>query len=335
MSDKNDLGLAPSTKTTIKTESPTKASKELQELMRLHALAENLPPAIVAPVQRPAVKKAAAPTSAPAASSAPQTPQMPPTAPQPQPMAGNPPPDTSRLFFTGRLVVGKDYCANAAGCKVFGFADPLYFLANYFFGEQPKDRTRAFLQAVGTWGRGEYDPETAPLTTDRANFIVMIRRLGQGFPEELCVDWESFGKNPNIWLEAAIRRVVEWQKSNPGKRVALTNVRFKNEMDALKELGWGHWHVQCSPATWKARLGERNFTTASPEVNHPSEKFAAGIDSLITRLLSRPERKKLRVIWSDPAPMRSPQLYSVAEFLQELAINEATTEPVAEVKIDL
>jgi hypothetical protein len=41
--NKQDLGLSPDTKTTIKTESPTKVSKELQELMRLHQLAENLP----------------------------------------------------------------------------------------------------------------------------------------------------------------------------------------------------------------------------------------------------------------------------------------------------
>src|SRR6185503_8957360 len=39
-----------------------------------------------------------------------------------------------KIFFTGRLCAGKDWCASAVGATIFGFADPMYALTEYLFG---------------------------------------------------------------------------------------------------------------------------------------------------------------------------------------------------------
>ena len=41
-------------------------------------------------------------------------------------------PGGRKIFFTGRMFAGKDYCAAQAKREIFGFADPLYYLATYF-----------------------------------------------------------------------------------------------------------------------------------------------------------------------------------------------------------
>jgi hypothetical protein len=224
-----------------------------------------------------------------------------------------------KLFFTGRIAAGKDFVAAAAGAKVYGFADPLYALAKHFFGievtaEENKDipGMRVFLQTVGQWGRGTINA-SYPLSMTRALFVTAIRSLAasgalDGIPG---VQWEDFGRKEDIWLDSALHRVGE-----ESGRVAITNVRFANEYNRLKEEDWQSWHVVCSTATWRKRLALKSLTPDSPQVKDTSEQLAISIDRDALMQI-RSTGKKLRCIWNDPDVMSpSPRFFSVAEFVQ-------------------
>lgn len=247
------------------------------------------------------------------------------------------PPDNNRLYFTGRLKVGKDTVATAAGCTIFGFADPMYAIATHFFKREfsssaGKDLpgARAFLQAVGAIGRGVIS-EAYPLTPARASLEAGVRAAG--LAGELCpgVDWGSYGSNNEIWLNAAILRVDAFLVENPGARVAITNVRFENERAALKAAGWSGWHCFCSPQTWSARLAKSKLTPQSPQINEITEKFAAELDAGLTKELSaRRAGQKLRVIWTDElVQCPSNRLHTVESFLQLLNVQPPKSAYVA------
>ena len=114
-----------------------------------------------------------------------------------------------------------------------------------------------------------------------------------------------------------------WKKANgEDRRVAITNVRFDNELEALKTVGWNHWHVMCSPKTLAARQGKENLTAKA--ATDLSEQLAIKFDQSVSRLLKSSQRgQMLRVIWSDETvACPSPRIYTVAQWLQELAILE-------------
>lgn len=221
------------------------------------------------------------------------------------------------IFFTGRLGIGKDYCAAAAGYNIVGFADPMYALANHFFGTavsatEGKDAPgmRTFLQTVGQWGRGDVNAEY-PYTPLRAIFITMIRSLSAAGALPDSKSWEKFGYQ-DFWVD----RLIDRTASAPG-RLAVTNCRFENEFSRLKNQGWQHWHIIANPNTWTARLAAKKLTPQSPECNNMSEALAKKLDANVVKILST-ERTgpKLRVIWNDPAvKCPSTRLHTLDEFL--------------------
>ena len=230
----------------------------------------------------------------------------------------------NRLFFTGRLGVGKDYVGAAIGGSRFGFADPIYEVASFLFGV-PMDGNstnrdlpgmRKFLQQVGQWGRGESSPEY-PFTPERAIFCSLIRSLGGSglLPKEVV--WSGYGSDNMIWVSAMLLRVREAVKANPDQRIFNTNVRFKHEFEPLLTEGFEHWHVMCSPKMHESRLAKRGLTLKSPEVSDVSEKLAAALDAdVIKKISTLRDGPKLRVVWNDssvPAPSR--RFYTLAEFL--------------------
>lgn len=225
----------------------------------------------------------------------------------------------TKIFYTGLIGAGKDWIAEQTGATIFGFAEPLYHLAEYFFGvtvnnKQGKDLpgVRAFLQAAGQWGRAEVT-EQYPLTPARACFISMIRSLGEAgrFDAKYEVDWASYGKDKDIWLSATNFRVAKYLEANPAARVAITNVRFKNEFQKLKELGWSHTHVMCSPETRAKRV------KVLGDAKDVSEALANHLNNDAMRVISaHPTGTKLNCVWNDSASRPSNRLYSVDEFLQ-------------------
>jgi len=220
-----------------------------------------------------------------------------------------------KVFFTGRLGVGKDFTAAAAGYPVIGFADPLYQLAETFF-RTPVNATsgkdapgmRDFLQCIGQYGRNEVSPQY-PYTPTRAIFLVMIRSLAASGTLPPGTDWEKFG-NPDFWIDSLLKRA----EGKP--RLAITNCRFANEFTRLKAASWQHFHILASPAAWTERLAKKNLTPQSPAVNDVSELMAKQLDAQVVQTLSREKSgPKLRVIWSDPSPSPSPRLYTLDEFV--------------------
>lgn len=244
-----------------------------------------------------------------------------------KPITTNAGSSSNTLFFTGRIRAGKDHVAAAAGAKIFGFADPIYQLASHYFGIEVTSTSnkdlpgmRAALQIFGQWGRGTVN-DKYPVTPARALFIESVRRKAFSLPATLLVDWASYGINENIWLDACLRRVSVYQEDNRGARVAITNCRFENEFKALKAAGWRHFHIMCSPSTWKARLALGKLTPESPSVKDLSEAMSASIDSdVIKRTSAQRAGSKLAVIWNDTAPRISDRLHTLESFLQSLGV---------------
>lgn len=233
-----------------------------------------------------------------------------------------------KIFYTGLIGAGKDYVAEQTGATIFGFSDPIFHLAEYFFGITVNSKAgkdipgvRSFLQMAGQWGRAEVS-EQYPLTPARACFVSMIRSLGEmgRFDGKYDIDWSQFGRDAHLWLNGVTKRAAAYLQDSPSGRIATTNVRFQPEYKALSELSWTHFHVMCSPATRAKRV---KVTSDKDE----SERMALWFNNDVTMKISqRPTGPKLRVIWNDDAPPPSPRLFTVAKFLQELAINESPDE---------
>lgn len=226
-----------------------------------------------------------------------------------------------RFFMTGRLCSGKDYVAAQTGAKIEGFARPLYSLATFFFGVNVDEGTnkdlpgmRAFLQAAGQWGRALVN-EKYPFTPARAVFISAIRSLGAAglLDRSLGVNWDQYGKNDNIWLDAALVRVA----AQGAPRTAITNVRFSNEFTRLTSEKWVNWHCMTDPKTWTERLAKRGIKADAPVLKDDSEALAAHLDAQVTKEISKSKTgAKLRCVWNSPLPAPSPRLFTVAEFLR-------------------
>lgn len=231
-----------------------------------------------------------------------------------------------KLCFTGRLGAGKDHVAAASGATIFGFADPLYAVASYYFGTDitsTKNKelpgVREFLQTIGQWGRAVVN-EKYPLTIQRALMVKQVRSDGiTGGFGFFQVDWDSFGKNPDIWLNACIERANIFLEKNPDGRVAITNVRFSNEFQRLAAEGFSHWHIMCGLRSWTARLAKSGLTPDSPAVKDTSEQLAAKLDASVIKQTSEIKQgPKLRAIWSDEAAPPSGRLHTVESFLKSI-----------------
>lgn len=244
------------------------------------------------------------------------------TPPQPEQPAPVVVPPAGRIFFTGRIKAGKDYLAAAAGYTIIGFADPIYWLVNRFFGTDVSSTSgkeipgvRDLLQKIGQWGRGTVNAQY-PLTSERALFSEYVRSLTKTGVDATGVRWELFGIDTNLWLDAAMNRAARLDTN----RIAITNVRFENEFTRLKNEGWQHWHVLCSAPTWKARLAKDGVPENT--TRDISEQLAGQLDNSVTTKISRDRLgAKLKCVWNDPiVPSPSARLHSTADFLS--AVNK-------------
>ena len=228
-----------------------------------------------------------------------------------------------KFFFTGRLGTGKDYVAKALGAKVISFAEPLYAIASALFGitvtsTEGRDipGVRGFLQAVGQWGRGVVTPEY-PLTAERALFVQAIRAGGAdrfGHPE---VKWADFGTDPNIWLNAALARA----EADEAPILAISNVRFLNEFEALQNAGWKGFHVMTSAKSWTERLAAQGLKPDAPQLKDVSEQLAAKLDaSVIKQVSAQKTGATLRCIWSDSTVPPSTRLHTIESFLRSVNV---------------
>jgi len=229
----------------------------------------------------------------------------------------------SRIFFTGTLGVGKDYVAAQIGAKVYGFSDPMYALAKFFFGfevnaNEGKDGPgmRKFLQMAGQYGRGTLDVNY-PVSIERAAFINAVRSNADSL-KALCpyLDWREYGTTDNFWANGLLSRIAD--STDP--LIANTNVRFDNEFKMLSDAGFQPWHVCCSSATLAERLVKKKLTMQSPELSDVSEALAKRLNEQLRKEISfNRGGGKMRVVWNDPSPCPSPRLWTLPDFCAMIA----------------
>jgi hypothetical protein len=227
----------------------------------------------------------------------------------------------AKLCFSGKTHAGKDFIAKEIGATIFGFADPIYDVLEYFFGTRGRDipGARPFMQAVGQWGRGEIN-ELYPLTPERASFTMWLRAAAEEGKLPGYVNWLDYGSNKDIWVEACLARVATFAVENPTTRIAITNVRFENELKLLREHGFNHFHVTCSGQTWQQRLVQDKIDPKSKMLDDLSEMLAKKFDASVQKQLSvQPGGPRLRCIWNDTVRSPSPRLLSIETLREEIS----------------
>ena len=186
----------------------------------------------------------------------------------------------TKLGLVGPLGVGKDYVAERLGARVLGFADPLYELASELYpGLDGKDKTkpgvRALLQQLGQYGRGTVN-ERYPLTAERALFCSIVRMAKPNSSNSeagLFVEWSEFGLNENLWVDALLLRASLYTAEANSPLVVVTNLRFDNEIEALRKDGFAIAGVVCS---WDSLIRRQADRTDPKSAGDISERL--GVD---------------------------------------------------------
>ena len=204
-------------------------------------------------------------------------------------MSKKKPPKASlrRVAFSGAFCVGKDYVAEKAGYEIVSIAEPMYRVCESLFGSCNKKREdhRRFLQQLGQLGWG---CPTAVHDLQTAAIIFMMRTHGASLSGYWNVAWHEFGTRADFWIGIALDTIANTDLAD--KKVAITNARFKHEIDPLKKAGFEHYLVAC---TYEVR-SSRNGGTISELVNQDvSEQYAK-------ELIATMDPKK--IIWNDPGP---------------------------------
>jgi len=75
---------------------------------------------------------------------------------------------------------------------------------------------------------------------------------------------------------------------NPHRLLAITSIRFQEEIDHFQKLGFQHFHVTCSPETWSKRQGAN---LSKETQSNRTESLAKLLDQTATGP---------HVIWNDP-----------------------------------
>lgn len=228
-------------------------------------------------------------------------------------MSDTPTIDAERVVLTGRKLAGKDHVAENNGYTIYGFADPMYKIAESFIGSSDKSvpGVRTFLRKVGAWGRGEVSEEY-PLTFERHIATANVREDGP-WMTGMGMDstWEQFGRTDEFWIDLLLSRLEDADE----QKIAVTNARFPNEVNRLtEEAGFLHLHVSCSPRT----RAERHDRTGEPmDEDVPlTERLAAefdwkaGVDddvdpplemtADVDPTLLKEVKARRSVVWNDP-----------------------------------
>ena len=246
-------------------------------------------PALSSPAPVPVTKPG--PSVAPPAEwgplSSPETPPAP-----AEPTQENAPANTtqSRIFFTGRTGVGKDWLAQRAQAQVLNVTTFLTDIVKGEFPSVPPKDTASFLSTVFAWGEGIISKDY-PVTPAR---FLFLRALRTAYPK--------YGQ-PGFWVGLIIE-----EANRQSGLVAVTGVSSPTAMKALSEAGFKHWHVMTSPQTYATRAKRPGA----------DDKLAANFDQqAIAQNSANRNGPKMSVIWNCTTPPPSARLWTVDEWLQE------------------
>lgn len=248
------------------------------------------------------------------------------------------------MGFTGSIAAGKDYAAAKCGARIVSLAAPLYALTQFFFGygNVPRDESfphglRECWQKFGQWGKGTVSA-SYPLTAERALFVERCRRFQKEWPETLGrdwgVSWGHFGSWDGLWIDALISRLSGQEQfyhfvqvDEPVDSIqAVTNLRFKVEVDAFVKKGWPIVHVFAPEEALIARQEAQGVSSAAR--SNTSEHLASGINDALWAICGRStptpdlgdwlDENHLgfidAVVWSHSSNKPNPDFLTVDEF---------------------
>jgi hypothetical protein len=205
---------------------------------------------------------------------------------------------------------GKDFVALKAGYHCVSIAEPLYRLASFYLGTNDKKipEVRAFMQTLGAWGRGEDGPDSCS-GVSREQVYSEVRMAGGKMTGLSEVDWKNFGTRKTFWLNSAA--AVAENLAEGGQKVAITNARFPEELEELKNRGFRHIHVMCTEASRLNRAG-RPYTPAIDE--NVTEEMAIKLNEKVYQhgASALPDST---VVWSDHDPVPYEGLVTVQSFV--------------------
>ena len=155
--------------------------------------------------------------------------------------------------------------------------------------------SQIILEEFRNFGDGKYSP-----TLTNILFLGLIRR-----------SWADFGSRA-FWARAALAdRTDEIQDPAPvPSQLIVIGIRTSDEFKFLKDGGFTHYHVMCSPATALSRSKGRT------EVN----SLAIALDNDVQKQISlHRQGPRLNVIWHDDTPAPAPSRFmSVQEFREKV-----------------
>ncbi len=212
----------------------------------------------------------------------------------------------TRLALAGRFKAGKDYVAILAGFKILSFAEPMYRLFEYRFG--PCDKrlpdVRRWLQMIGQVGWGHHDPNDPDYNFSFSRFLMIDWVRKHGYEATgMEANWSQFGQSQTFWVDILIRRLKTFAENT---QVAVTNLRFEHEWQALRDHGFKRYLVMCDEATREARNGG---PIPQATDNDRSEEYAK---ELADRLPAK------QIIWNATPPKSYADMLTIAEFVKEV-----------------
>jgi len=211
-----------------------------------------------------------------------------------------------KLALSGLMFAGKDHIAKQAGFQALGFADAIYKIVKHYWKSDDKNNPeiRKALQCVGQLGRGNRSTEVQKFFKNQPQ--AFIRQLQQDWliilGHEYGTSWSQYGERPDFWVQILLERLEKFPQDI---RIAVTNVRFENELDALHKVGFHHYLVACTEETRRMR-----GTVIEETHNDISEQYAKWL------LQTLPDN---RVIWNDKLKMPEGKKYLWAEEFIKLA----------------
>lgn len=218
---------------------------------------------------------------------------------KPQPASQWKLPITKKFFFTGAGKAGKSWLAAQLGARVFELDDPIRAMAASAFGEYKEESYAGFAHEVYAWGEGLVT-KSYPLTAARSMFVESIRGL-----EQKGIRFDYFGR-AGFWMQTLLERVLRFREEFPNEVVVVTDVGTPDQLSALKNTGFLHFHVMCNQLTRTNRGG-------LPAVS----SLVQAIEQDITKQVSQhPRGAKLWCVWCDENyQVPAGRLLSTEEFL--------------------
>lgn len=157
-------------------------------------------------------------------------------------------------------------------CAIISFAGPLYAAISEFTGLSPaelKDRSR------------------------KEETIEWVGKSPRELLQSLGTEWGRGMVRSDIWVRIGMRRAAECIENGWG--VAITDVRFENEAEAIREAGGEVWMVARDSAGLQGATGSHSSEAGIPgrlvdaviENNGSLDDLAAAVDAAAASLQTR------------------------------------------------